>query len=362
MSVTRLFTTRVRVTRFPAVLLAALLVLVFAETGARAGVSQEDQLFLAADAYYTGDFKKAIQAFGDVLASDPDNLYALSRLGASLAAAGGPGADPAAMEKFDAVLAKAPGHLFSRTWKGLVLLRAGDSALAEAECGQALRLDPDYPPARFVLGLARLEAGNKAGALEQFARLAGHDHAEAEIHAATARAFVRLGLLAAANLEWERALALRPSDPAWASALGALLARQGKDSLAVTAFEQVLAMGPTEASSAARARTYLATALAEQAWKAAGEGRARDALALCRSVLRADPGQAGCLYLARRGGVPAKPMDKSETTQAAPLTPPQPPKPQSPQSTRMTQPAQPAQTGRTQPAKPEAGSEPAQSK
>ncbi|MBF0482709.1 MAG: hypothetical protein HQK82_13715 [Desulfovibrionaceae bacterium] len=158
MSVARLFAPRA-----VAVFAAALMALAFAttattgmtgvngvngvngENGARAGIAPEDQLFLAADAYYTGDFKKAIQAFGDVLVLDPDNVYALSRLGASLAAAGGPGADKAALEKFDAALAKAPNHLFARTWKGLVLLRAGDPAAALAECVQALRSGRTIP-------------------------------------------------------------------------------------------------------------------------------------------------------------------------------------------------------------------------
>jgi tetratricopeptide (TPR) repeat protein len=358
MSVTRLPAPRAR--RPLAARAAGLVALVFAAiaaigvlgvAGARAGVSPEDQLFLAADAYYTGDFTKAIQAFGDVLALEPDNAYALSRLGASLAAAGGPGADAAALAKFDAVLAKIPGHLFARTWKGLVLLRAGDPARAEAECAQALRLDPDYPPAAFVLGLARLAAGDKANALAQFARLAGRDHAEAEIHAATARVFARLGLLHAANQEWERALALRPSDPAWASALGALLARRGQDGLALTAFEQVLAEAPADA----RARTDLAAALAEQAWKAAGAGRPAEALALCRRALRADAGQAGCLYLARRGGVPDRPGEARETAPAAL------PQPEKPQSAQPAQPAQPAKTARTPAAKPAAEFQTAQS-
>jgi tetratricopeptide (TPR) repeat protein len=275
----------------------------------RAGqcVSQDDRLFLAADAYYLGDFPKAAQAFGDVLESDPDNLYALSRLGASLAVLG---RDTEALAAFEAVLAKRPDHLFARTFKGATLLRAGDAALAEAALSDVLRLAPDYPQALLLLTLARLAAGDKASALTHLAALARRDHPEAEVHAAAAALFAGLGLLDAAKLEWERALALNPNEPVWMTALGSLLARQGREKLAVTAFEQVLAMGgamvSADAAAGGRARTYLAAAFAGLAWQAGLEGRDQDALGLCRMALRADPGQAGCLYLARAGGSPVK--------------------------------------------------------
>ncbi|MBF0482710.1 MAG: SH3 domain-containing protein [Desulfovibrionaceae bacterium] len=131
-------------------------------------------------------------------------------------------------------------------------------------------------------------------------------------------------------------MALRPSDPAWASGLGALLARRGKDALAVTAFEQVAAMSPGDTL----AKTSLAAVLAAQAWKAAAQGRAGDAVALCRGALRADPGQAGCLYLARRGGAPVKPEGRRDSAPAGfTSTAPEPSQPNEPQ------PAKPAQSG-----------------
>ncbi|QLA17398.1 tetratricopeptide repeat protein [Desulfolutivibrio sulfoxidireducens] len=252
------------------------------------GASLEDELFFAADAYYQGLDDRAEQGFLDVLKKDPDNEYALGRLGVVLAERGD--LDGAA-GRFAHVLAVSPDNLFALKWMGILALRRGDRDEAYRYFQAMLEADPENAQASAWLGIGLLLSGDAVGAVNQFAAASRADSVDPGLHFLLSVAYLGLGMPENARLELETTLELRPTDVQALTLLGTLFSRTGQRELAVAAWRQALAVEPGHA----QARFCLSRSLADEALAAQVAGRGTDAARLWLLALEADPGNAEAL-------------------------------------------------------------------
>jgi tetratricopeptide (TPR) repeat protein len=76
---------------------------------------------------------------------------------------------PAARADADAAIEAAPGDARAHYARGCLAVAENEWTLAQREFALASRIDPDYAPARFGLGLVREHAGDHAGAVDAYA-------------------------------------------------------------------------------------------------------------------------------------------------------------------------------------------------
>lgn len=118
---------------------------------------------------------------------------------------------------------------------GLSLL-AEAPALAAAQAEALLEAIPGHPPARLLLGMARLADRQPQAALEVLQPLAAEQPAAPQVHLALADAWAALQRWAEAIAAGERALALQPALPGGWLRLGAWHDRLGQRAQAEAAF------------------------------------------------------------------------------------------------------------------------------
>jgi tetratricopeptide (TPR) repeat protein len=264
------------------------LVLVAAGLAAAGGLfaaSLEDELFFAADAYYRGLDARAVGAFKDVLAREPDNDYALARLGVLLAEKGDLDAAAATFEK---ALAVAPDNLFALKWLGIVALRRGNPDEAGRRFQAMHDEDPGNAQATAWQGVALMLADDPAAAVKRFAAASAADAEDPGLHYLLALAYQALDLPENARLELETTLELRPTDVPALTRLGILFYRQGQRDLAEAAWRQAMAVAP----GAVEARFCLSRSLSDAALAAQAENNPAKADRLWRLALEADPGNS----------------------------------------------------------------------
>jgi len=245
--------------------------------------SLEDELFLAADAYYRGLDARAERAFGDVLKREPDNDYALARLGVLWAEKGDLDGAAASLEK---ALAVAPDNLFALKWLGIVALRRGDMDQAARRFQAMLDADPGNGQATAWQAILLLHAGDRIAAVQRLALAASLGPEDPGLHYLLAQVFLALDMPENARLELETTLELRPTDVPALTRLGVLFYRTGQRDLAEASWRQALAVEPT----AAEARFCLSRSLADAALSAQTAGNPAKADRLWRLALEADPG------------------------------------------------------------------------
>src|SRR5881397_3561574 len=83
-----------------------------------------------------------------------------------------------------------PRHPSLGVYPGIVLLQGKDAVGAEASFREALRLKPDYAEAHYNLGLALLQAGQRAAAIEHLAKAWQLDPRSDEIRRRLAAAYI----------------------------------------------------------------------------------------------------------------------------------------------------------------------------
>jgi tetratricopeptide (TPR) repeat protein len=296
-----------------AALAAALLAAVcMGGAGAAWTASLEDELFLAADAYYRGLDARSERAFGDVLKREPDNDYALSRLGVLLAEKGDLEGAAASLEK---ALAAAPDNLFALKWLGIVALRRGDMDQAARRFQAMLDIDPGNGQATAWQAILLLLAGDRNAAVQRLALASAQDHEDPGLHYLLAQAFLALDMPENARLELETTLELRPTDVPALTRLGVLFYRTGQRDLAEASWRQALAVAP----EAAEARFCLSRSLADAALAAQAAGNPAKADRLWRLALEADPGNGEAAAALYAGEAPQPPGAKpGETAGEAP--------------------------------------------
>jgi len=253
-----------------------------AGSGLAMAASLEDELFFAADAYYRGLDARAMGGFEDVLKKDPENGYALARLGVLLAEKGDLDAAGEALQK---ALAVDPDNLFAMKWLGILALRRGNRDEAEKYFTAMCDIDPGNAQATAWQGVALLRSGDRVAAVKRFALASAADDADPGLHYLLSLAYMALELPENARLELETTLELRPTDVPALTRLGALFYRQGQRDLAEAAWRQAMAVDPEYAE----ARFFLSRSLSDQALAAQAEGNGIKAQRLWLLALEADP-------------------------------------------------------------------------
>ncbi len=156
------------------------------------------------------------------LRDDPDNTFALARVGAREALEG---RFEEATPLLARALAKSPTN--ARAWTALcyVHLNQGQPVVAEPECERGTELDPGDPRAWINLAGTRVNQHKWVSGLEAASRVATLKPRSAEAHYLRAACLANLGDLAQARQEVGVALEIEPGHPGAGSLLRQLRAR-----------------------------------------------------------------------------------------------------------------------------------------
>jgi len=148
-----------------------------------------------------GNIQDAIELLSELADGDPDDVPVL-RVRAYVSEL--QGQHDAALRLYEKVLTSARTDAAAWTGAARCLERLGDRAKAVEQAERAVLFDPDYLPARRVLGRL-IVSEHPARAAEHLARVAGSDAAAADDHAALGSALLRLGRFAEATAAFQEA-------------------------------------------------------------------------------------------------------------------------------------------------------------
>jgi Tfp pilus assembly protein PilF len=266
----------------PTLALAAALSLAPAGLGAFTG---NDRLFLGTEALLRGRYELAAQTFAAILAADPENPYARTRLALALAGGGDSRAARAELEK---ALAARADDLFALWSLGCLDLLAGQPVAAKARFAAMGQADPGNLRGRLGLALCALQAGATAEGLAGLAQVQQAESADALVRVLCGLVYWSLDAPANARLELEAALELEPRNTAALELLGLVYRRQGKADLAASAWGQALGVDP----GAAGARFFLSRLAEDEGLAAALADRPAEAKRAYERALSIDPGNA----------------------------------------------------------------------
>lgn len=228
--------------------LALLLVLAWTDLCPAAGA--DDQLFYAVESLARGRYAQTADALSQLLVQDPDNAYAATLLGRSRACLGQ--TDPA-RDVLEKAVAARPDNLTALWLLGCLDLLDHHVQRAGARFAAMRQADPGNVRGVVGLGLAAAMVGQTRAAVRFLAEAQAGDSQDPLVRALTGLAYWRLGAPVNARLELEAALELDPRNVRVLDWLGLVYRRQGKTDLAANAWEQALAVSPTDA----QARFYL---------------------------------------------------------------------------------------------------------
>lgn len=274
--------------------LALASILLFAPPAAFGATDLTDKLFIGAESLARSRFEQASEAFAQALTQDPGNAYARSRLALSLAAAGRSDAAVAELQKS---LAARGDDLFALWTLGCLELLHGQAEAAQLRFAAMLAADPGNVRGTLGQGLAALLGGRSAEGVALLAKVQAAESQEALDRFLTGVGYWMLGAPANARLELEATLELEPRNTAALELLGLVYRRQGKTSLAKSAWEQALAIDPNHAG----ARFFLSRLAEDEGLAAALADKPSEAKRAYEQALSIDPGNEAA---AKALGVP----------------------------------------------------------
>ena len=167
-----------------------------------------------------------------------------------------------------------PGQFFL----GLVLLKDGRTEEGLAHLNTAARLAPHDSEIQYTLGKFLREQGQPGDAIAHFAAALNSDPGFAEAHNGLGKAFFNLGKLNEAVEELSKATTLEPDNPRFHYDLGTVLLAGAKAEAAIAEFSEALRLQPDYAE----AHINLATALI-------GQGKIQEAVAHFFKVIQLQP-------------------------------------------------------------------------
>lgn len=241
-----------------------------------------DDLFLGTEALARSRFSLAAQAFSRALATDPDNAYARSRLALTKTVSG---QEAQARKLLEKNLATRDDDLFALWTLGCLDLLDGDAVRARERFGAMEKVAPGNARAFLGQGLADLLVGDKTAAVTVLAKIQTADSQDALVHYLAGLAYWMLDAPANARLELEAALELEPRNTAALELAGLIYRRQGRDSLARSAWEQALTIDP----GVGGARLFLSRMAQDEGLAASLEDRPEEAKRAYERALAIDP-------------------------------------------------------------------------
>ena len=189
----------------------------------------------------SGDPRRAVALFDEVLALEPRSFAAHGNRGNALLALREPAA---ALASYDAAIAIDPRHAptYNGRGKALLALRQFEAAIASQD--EALRLRPDYPAALFDRALALMETMRYEAALESLDASLALEPRHPGAWYVRANALYSLGRHQAALESYDRAIALRPDDARAHHNRGNALFMLERPADAVASYDRSLALDP----------------------------------------------------------------------------------------------------------------------
>ncbi len=135
---------------------------------------------------------------------------------------------PAAEKEYRLAIELNPGYATGHDWYATFLSAQGRHEEALAESNKAHRLDPFSLTINTALGMALAEAGREELAVERLHGTLEMDAAFSYAHFQLGRTYLRMRAFADAVAEFQRAAALSPTMPRYASALAHAYGRAGR--------------------------------------------------------------------------------------------------------------------------------------
>jgi tetratricopeptide (TPR) repeat protein len=176
------------------------------------------------------------------------------------------------------LLAGVQYHAEAHYIQGFNLLEAGNAAGAAEQYQQAVRLSPNYLKAHFYLGVALEQTGRIEEAIGQYEQVLRLDPDYIKAHFYLGAALERMGRVQEAIEHYQLALRLKPDNAEAHNNLGAILAQVSRVQEAIGHFEEAVRIQPDYAEA-----QYNLAAAFEQT------GKTQDAIGCYEQALRGRP-------------------------------------------------------------------------
>ncbi|MEJ0063373.1 MAG: tetratricopeptide repeat protein [Alphaproteobacteria bacterium] len=157
-----------------------------------------------------GNNPAAIAAYRDCLRYMPTLHQARNNLALLISAAGD---YDGAFAELQHVLAEDPGNIQARVNLANIADESGRRDMAYQEALKAVKLNPNYPDALFVFGLACIRLGRDKDAIAAYRRLVEIDTGNFAAWDNYAQCLQATGDYAGAEASYKKALAIKPDDP-----------------------------------------------------------------------------------------------------------------------------------------------------
>ena len=194
-----------------------------------------------------GELKEARNLLTQAIEADSADAFAHLQLGIAQARLGDFSGARASFGHSYRLSAEDP---WSSLWLGICALRDRDLDEAESWCRKTLQTDPFNADARYLLGTISHLRGDWEGAVRELTRARDAHSTDPETHFRLALTYHSLGMMASAELEYRRALALDSRHIRAMSQLGWLEYNSGRRTDAITRWKRALTIAPgyTDAS------------------------------------------------------------------------------------------------------------------
>ena len=252
-----------------------------------------DLLFEGVDFDYRGEVEKATASFEQVLAMDPKNEYALTKLGILYVKQK---MIEKSMTAFKSALEVDSRNVEARIWIGLLHLKNERLEEAHHAFEEVIRIDPNNAAAYYYLGALYNFRRNRAKAIEYLKKSSDANSITPDTHFRLAQAFDLAGMVNNALLEYDRTLDLNPRHTKALNAKGWIHYNQGETEQAIEIWKKSLSENDKDRDAILNlAKAY--NALADRALK---EGRKDEANGYWKKTLEVDKGNKAAKYYLKR--------------------------------------------------------------
>lgn len=270
--------------------------IVFFDTGSFLNAFSQDVdsiVFEAADLHYKGQVDASIAKFETAVKLDPKNEYAHNQLGILYAKKN---RFDEAYKEFATVQNIDSSNTFALKWMGILEFRKGNIDKAFEIFTRITKIDPSNADAYYLLGTVYNFRHNSKKAILYLKKARDVDSDEAATHYRLAQAFHSLGMLSNAQLEYQKAVELRPSFLDAIDKIGWIYYNQGDIPKAIGQFQEILKIDKNNVSAALNlAKIYNDLALKE--FQANNIEKAGD---YWKKTLRINPGNKAARYYLKK--------------------------------------------------------------